>query len=84
MRTRLAAHEYPREIEYLPELPLTATGKIVRRDLRARAVDEYSSTVDPARKLSPSSAMIQPSHAGFGPVRALSPGEPEPQPPGRV
>ncbi len=39
VRTRLAAHEYPREIEYLPELPLTATGKIVRRDLRARAAD---------------------------------------------
>jgi acetyl-CoA synthetase len=37
VRTRLAAHEYPREIEYLPELPLTATGKIVRRDLRALA-----------------------------------------------
>jgi len=39
VRTRLAAHEYPREIEYLPELPLTATGKIVRRELRARAAD---------------------------------------------
>jgi acetyl-CoA synthetase len=39
VRTRLAAHEYPREIEYLPELPLTATGKIVRRDLRGRASD---------------------------------------------
>jgi acetyl-CoA synthetase len=37
VRTRLAAHEYPREIEYLDELPLTATGKIVRRELRDRA-----------------------------------------------
>jgi acetyl-CoA synthetase len=37
VRTRLAAHEYPREIEYLEELPLTATGKIVRRELRDRA-----------------------------------------------
>jgi acetyl-CoA synthetase len=34
VRTRLAAHEYPREIEFLPELPMTATGKIIRRNLR--------------------------------------------------
>ncbi|MBI5551305.1 MAG: acyl-CoA synthetase [Desulfobacterales bacterium] len=34
VRTRLAAHEYPREIDFLPELPMTATGKIIRRNLR--------------------------------------------------
>ena len=34
IKTRLAAHEYPREIEFLNELPLTATGKIMRKDLR--------------------------------------------------
>jgi acetyl-CoA synthetase len=34
IKTRLAAHEYPREIEFLEELPLTATGKIMRKDLR--------------------------------------------------
>lgn len=34
IKTRLAAHEYPREIEFLKELPLTATGKIMRKDLR--------------------------------------------------
>jgi len=34
VKTRLAAHEYPREIEYVPSLPLTATGKIKRKDLR--------------------------------------------------
>ena len=34
VRTRLAAHEYPREIEFLPELPMTATGKIIRKNLR--------------------------------------------------
>lgn len=34
IKTRLAAHEYPREIEFLSELPLTATGKIMRKDLR--------------------------------------------------
>ncbi len=36
IKTRLAAHEYPREIEFVPELPLTATGKIKRRELRER------------------------------------------------
>ncbi len=34
VRSRLAAHEYPREIEFVTELPLTATGKIIRKDLR--------------------------------------------------
>jgi acetyl-CoA synthetase len=34
VKTRLAAHEYPREIEFISELPLTATGKIMRKDLR--------------------------------------------------
>ena len=36
VRTRLAAHEYPREIEYLDALPMTATSKVMRRELRAR------------------------------------------------
>lgn len=36
VRTRLAAHEYPREVEFLEALPMTATGKIVRRALRDR------------------------------------------------
>ncbi|MEW7009338.1 AMP-binding protein [Lentilitoribacter sp. EG35] len=34
VKTRLAAHEYPREITIVPELPTTATGKIMRRELR--------------------------------------------------
>jgi acetyl-CoA synthetase len=34
VKTRLAAHEYPREIEFVKELPLTATGKIMRKELR--------------------------------------------------
>jgi len=34
VRTRLAAHEYPRVIEYTDALPMTATGKIIRRALR--------------------------------------------------
>jgi len=36
VRGRLAAHEYPRAIDYVAELPLTATGKVMRRELRAR------------------------------------------------
>ena len=36
-REQLAAYKYPREVEILPELPKTATGKILRRELRATA-----------------------------------------------
>ena len=39
VKTRLAAHEYPREVEFLNELPLTATGKIMRKDLRKLEVE---------------------------------------------
>jgi acetyl-CoA synthetase len=34
VKTRLSGHEYPREIEFVTELPLTTTGKIMRRELR--------------------------------------------------
>jgi acetyl-CoA synthetase len=37
VRQRLSAHEYPREIAFRDELPLTTTGKIIRRLLRAEA-----------------------------------------------
>ena len=37
VRERLAAHEYPREIDFVESLPMTTTGKIIRRALRARA-----------------------------------------------
>jgi acetyl-CoA synthetase len=37
VKTRLSAHEYPREIAFLRELPMTTTGKIIRRLLRDRA-----------------------------------------------
>lgn len=40
VRTRLSAHEYPREIEFLDELPMTTTGKVIRRKLRDRARSE--------------------------------------------
>ncbi len=34
VRARLAAHEYPREIVFRDDLPMTTTGKIIRRELR--------------------------------------------------
>ena len=36
VRTRLSAHEYPREVEFIDELPVTTTGKVKRGELRAR------------------------------------------------
>jgi len=38
VKTRLAAHEYPREVEFVTELPMTTTGKIQRKVLREREV----------------------------------------------
>jgi acetyl-CoA synthetase len=34
VRQRLAAYEYPREIEFVTGLPMTTTGKVMRRELR--------------------------------------------------
>ncbi|MFD1658474.1 class I adenylate-forming enzyme family protein [Streptomyces caeni] len=36
-RERLAAYKYPRQVEILPDLPKTASGKILRRELRSQA-----------------------------------------------
>jgi acetyl-CoA synthetase len=36
VRTRLAKYEYPREIEFIDELPKTSTGKVRRVDLEDR------------------------------------------------
>ncbi|MGE3986699.1 acyl-CoA synthetase [Pseudorhodoplanes sp.] len=36
VRTRLSAHEYPREIDFIEDMPMTTTGKIIRRLLRER------------------------------------------------
>ncbi|MFJ8491890.1 class I adenylate-forming enzyme family protein [Streptomyces sp. NPDC094038] len=35
-KERLAAYKYPRQVEILPDLPKTASGKILRRELRSR------------------------------------------------
>jgi acetyl-CoA synthetase len=37
VKTKLSAHEYPREISFINELPMTTTGKVIRRLLRDRA-----------------------------------------------
>ena len=42
VRGRLGKHEYPREITFVDALPMTVTGKIIRKELRARAAAEVS------------------------------------------
>ena len=37
VKTRLSAHEYPREVAFIDDMPMTATGKMIRRMLRERA-----------------------------------------------
>jgi acetyl-CoA synthetase len=37
VRRRLSAHEYPREVAFIEDMPMTTTGKVIRRLLRARA-----------------------------------------------
>jgi acetyl-CoA synthetase len=35
VKSQLAAHEYPRHVQFAESLPMTATGKVLRRELRA-------------------------------------------------
>jgi acetyl-CoA synthetase len=35
VKVQLAAHEYPRHVQFADALPMTATGKVLRRELRA-------------------------------------------------
>ena len=37
VRERLSAHEYPREVAFVDEMPLTTTGKVIRRHFREAA-----------------------------------------------
>jgi len=46
VKTRLSAHEYPREIEFVDDLPLTTTGKVIRRILRDKAIAEAAVSSD--------------------------------------
>ncbi len=43
VKDKLAAYEYPREINFLESLPLTITGKVIRRELREIAIAELES-----------------------------------------
>jgi acetyl-CoA synthetase len=45
VRMRLAAHLYPRQVEFVDTLPMTATGKVMRGALRRR----YAEAKDPSR-----------------------------------
>jgi len=40
VKERLASYSYPREIGFLEALPMTVTGKVIRRELKARAARE--------------------------------------------
>ncbi|MBY6115492.1 AMP-binding protein [Mameliella alba] len=40
VKDRLASYSYPREIAFLEALPMTVTGKVIRKELKARAAAE--------------------------------------------
>ena len=49
VKQRLAAHEYPRIVEFVGSLPMTATGKIMRRVLRDQHTDDQPPEADGAQ-----------------------------------
>ena len=46
VRERLAPYEYPKEIEYIEELPMTTSGKVQRNVLRAQEIERAARTTD--------------------------------------
>ncbi len=46
VRERLSAHEYPREIAFVDSMPLTTTGKVIRRKFRVLARKEAAAGKD--------------------------------------
>lgn len=42
VKTRLGPHEYPREVAFIQSLPMTATGKIMRRELKRLHAESQS------------------------------------------
>ena len=48
VRQRLSAHEYPREVAFVEAMPLTTTGKVIRRHFRDAARREAGLDVAPA------------------------------------
>lgn len=45
VKSRLAAHEYPRVVRFIDDMPMTTTGKIIRGQLRKMAQDEAAADV---------------------------------------
>jgi acetyl-CoA synthetase len=42
VKSRLAGHAYPRQVRFVEALPLTATGKVMRGELRRRLAPRES------------------------------------------
>ncbi|MBP0481928.1 AMP-binding protein [Sagittula salina] len=42
VKARLAGHSYPREVAFVEALPMTVTGKVIRRELKRMAAEEAS------------------------------------------
>jgi acetyl-CoA synthetase len=69
VRTRLAAYEYPRQLEFVDSLPLTVTGKIRRAELRRlealRQSDSKGYSGRPRRVYGsdPTSALVEPGES---------------------
>jgi len=40
VKSHLAQYSYPREVEFLEALPMTVTGKVIRKELKRRAAGE--------------------------------------------
>jgi acetyl-CoA synthetase len=51
VREKLSAHEYPREVEFVDSMPLTTTGKVIRRIFRDRAREEAERVTASAENL---------------------------------
>ncbi|MCX5873616.1 MAG: acyl-CoA synthetase [Deltaproteobacteria bacterium] len=49
VKVRLAAHEFPREVEFIDDLPKTATGKIIRKELRKLEIERAQTRNHTAR-----------------------------------
>jgi acetyl-CoA synthetase len=44
VKQRLATYSYPREIEFVESLPMTVTGKVIRKELKRRAAAEQEAS----------------------------------------
>lgn len=41
VKNKLAKHEFPRQIEFVPSLPMTTTGKVIRKQLKKAEFERY-------------------------------------------